>query len=156
MGDKPVTDMIVLTSAGFEAGAAIPRKFTCDGADVSPPLAWSDVPAGTAELALVVDDPDAPGGTFVHWVLYRLPADLSEIGEGSVPGGALQGPNDFGRNAWGGPCPPKGPPHRYVFTVYAVSKKLTLGEGATAGELEEAMRGSVLAQGRLTGTYGRS
>jgi Raf kinase inhibitor-like YbhB/YbcL family protein len=141
-----------LTSAAFAEGATIPSAHTCDGADTSPPLAWSDVPDGTAAFAVLVEDPDAGG--FVHWVLGDIPGDLRELpaGEGDAIG--VPGRNDFRRTGWGGPCPPSGE-HRYVFTLYALDTALDLAEGASADELRSAMRDHVLAEGRLTGVYSR-
>ena len=153
---------LVLTTTAFPAGGGIPATYTCDGADVSPALAWSGVPAGTAALALIVDDPDAPSGTWVHWVLFNLPGTLSALPEG-VPktdapaglGGALQGRNDFRRIGYGGPCPPPGKPHRYFFKLYALDAALPLKSGATKQDVERAMRGHVLAEASLMGTYAR-
>src|SRR6266540_1402431 len=124
-----------LTSTAFTDGAAIPVKYTCDGADVSPPLAWSGAPAGTKSFALICDDPDAPRGTWVHWVLFNLPAQEKELAEGTptsarLPNSARQGKNDFGNIGYGGPAPPKGKPHRYFFKLYALDQTLDLPEGA--------------------------
>lgn len=143
-----------LTSSAFEQGAVIPTKHTCDGADVSPPLAWSDVPAGTAAFALICDDPDAPAGTWVHWVLYNLPSSVTGLREGDA-GGGVQGRNDFRTARYGGPCPPPGKPHRYFFKLYALKQSLDLKAGATKADVERAMRGQVLAEAQLMGTYGR-
>jgi len=151
---------IQLTSSAFEEGGPIPTKFTCDGEDVSPSLEWTDVPERTASLALICDDPDAPVGTWVHWVLYDLPPDTTGLEE-SVPtserieGLATQGRNDFKRTGYGGPCPPPGKPHRYFFKLYALDSRLDLKPGATKKELEKAMKGHILAEGRLMGTYRR-
>lgn len=149
-----------LTSSAFDLGGTIPRKFTCDGPDVSPALAWSDPPAGTQSFALITDDPDAPAGTWVHWVLYDLPASARDLPENvpkqeELPNGARQGRNDFRRIGYGGPCPPPGPAHRYFFKLYALDAKLGLKAGATKAEVEKAMRGHILAQGELMGRYGR-
>lgn len=149
-----------LTSTAFQAGGTIPRKFTCDGPDVSPPLAWSDPPAGTQSFALIMDDPDAPAGTWVHWVLYDLPAATRELTEGlpkqgELPNGARQGRNDFGKAGYGGPCPPSGPAHRYFFKLYALGAKIGLKAGATKAELEKAMKGHILGQAELMGRYKR-
>jgi Raf kinase inhibitor-like YbhB/YbcL family protein len=149
-----------LSSTAFEAGAAIPRKFTCDGPDVSPALAWSELPAGTQSLALIMDDPDAPVGTWVHWVLYDLPASTRGLPENrpkqeELSSGARQGRNDFRRIGYGGPCPPPGPAHRYFFKLYALDAKLNLKPGATKPEVEKAMQGHILAQGELMGRYKR-
>jgi Raf kinase inhibitor-like YbhB/YbcL family protein len=153
---------LVLTSPAFREGAAIPARHTCDGEDVSPPLAWNGVPPGTAALALIADDPDAPAGTWVHWVLYNLPGDRAELPEGVAQtgrppqlAGALQGTNDFRRVGYGGPCPPPGRPHRYFFTLYALDASLPLRAGATRRELERAMAGHVIGEARLMGTYAR-
>jgi len=151
-----------LTSAAFRDGAGIPVKYTCDGVDVSPPLSWSGAPAGTGGFALIVDDPDAPAGTWVHWVLYNLPAAVFELPENIAKvesldlGGARQGRNDFRRPGYGGPCPPPGPAHRYFFKLYALAAPLTLKAGAQKRDVEAAMEGHVLATAQLMGTYGRS
>jgi Raf kinase inhibitor-like YbhB/YbcL family protein len=150
-----------ITSTAFRDGAAIPAKYTCDGVDVSPPLAWSGAPAGTRSFALIVDDPDAPAGTWVHWVLYNLPADVSELPENIAKvesldlGGARQGRNDFRRPGYGGSCPPPGPAHRYFFKLYALDARLELKGGAQKKEVEAAMEGHVLGSAQLMGTYAR-
>ena len=149
-----------LTSTAFQPGGTIPKKFTCDGPDVSPALAWSDAPTGTKSFALIMDDPDAPVGTWVHWVLYDVPAETHELAENvakqeELPNGARQGRNDFRRIGYGGPCPPPGPAHRYFFKLYALDQKLGLKAGATKADVEKAMKGHVLAQGELMGRYGR-
>jgi Raf kinase inhibitor-like YbhB/YbcL family protein len=150
--EAPIT--IQLTSPSFAEGEPIPRRHTCDGEDRSPPLAWSSVPAGTKELALLVDDPDA--GTFVHWVVWGLDPAAGRLAEGEVPDGAVQGRNGFGKRGYGGPCPPKGDdPHRYVFTLFALSRPLALEAGASAGELKDAVADTLLAQGQLVGRYAR-
>jgi len=152
----------LLTSAAFKDSATIPGKYTCDGVDVSPPLAWSGAPAGTGSLALIADDPDAPGGTWVHWVLYNLPAEVSELPENIAKvesldlGGARQGRNDFRRPGYGGPCPPPGPAHRYFFKLYALDTRLALKAGAQKKDVEAAMEGHVLGSAQLMGTYARS
>lgn len=149
-----------LQSSAFQNGGTIPRQYTCDGADQSPPLSWSDQPAGTRSLALVVEDPDAPRGTFVHWVLYNLPPEPPELAAGVphqavLPNGARQGRNDFRRVGYGGPCPPRGPAHRYVFRLYALDAPLELTPGATASELRTALQGHGLGEAELIGRYGR-
>lgn len=149
-----------LQSSAFANGATIPRQYTCDGADQSPPLQWSDLPDGTHALALIVEDPDAPKGTFVHWVLYNLPPEPPELAAGAshqaiLDNGARQGRNDFRRVGYGGPCPPRGPAHRYFFRMYALDATLDLTPGATASELRSAMERHVLGQAELMGTYGR-
>ena len=147
---------LTLRSPAFGDGDTIPRVHTCDGEDVSPPLEWSGVPSDAAELALVVEDPDAPGGTFVHWVLWGLGAGQPGLGRGQVPAGAREGRNDFGRIGWGGPCPPRGSdPHRYVFTLLALSDPLAVEAGAPVDTVKRATEGMVLAEGRLTARYGR-
>ena len=151
---------IEVTSPAFTEGASIPTRHTCDGEDVSPPLKWSRIPDGTRGIALVVDDPDAPGRTWVHWVLYGLPADVTELPEGisaaeRTPQGTQQGTNDFKKLGYGGPCPPPGSPHRYFFKVYALGADVSLEPGATKRELLFAIEGQVLAQGQLMGRYQR-
>ena len=152
--------VIPVSSPAFQEGDKIPAKYTCQGQDVSPPLAWSQPPGGTRSFALIMDDPDAPGGVFTHWVLFNIPSDSRELVE-SVPtqaqlaSGALQGKNDFGRIGYGGPCPPPGRPHRYQFTLYALDQSLDLKAGASKKQVLEAMDGHILGQGRLTGTYQR-
>jgi Raf kinase inhibitor-like YbhB/YbcL family protein len=149
-----------LTSAAFEAGETIPVKHTCDGADVSPPLAWKHAPAATQSFALVCDDPDAPAGTWVHWVVYDLPPGAASLPEGVPPSatladGSRQGVNDFRKTGYGGPCPPRGKPHRYVFRLYALDTALGLAPGASRSRLDEAMAGHVKASAELTGRYQR-
>lgn len=150
-----------LTSSAFTDGGTIPKQYTADGPDVSPPLAWTAPPAGTAELALICDDPDAPAGTWTHWVVYGMAPDLTGLKEDtpkeeSVADPKLtQGINSFGKTGWGGPSPPPGKPHRYQFTLYALSAKLNLQPGAEKAALQKAMEKKVLAQAQLTGTYGR-
>jgi Raf kinase inhibitor-like YbhB/YbcL family protein len=144
----------------FPPGGDIPAKHTCSGADVSPPLSWSDPPANTQALALIMDDPDAPSGTFTHWVLYNLGAKEKELREGvpkteQLPGGALQGRNGFGKIGYGGPCPPPGKPHRYFFRLYALDGKVNLKPAAGRNELEAAIKGHVLAEAELMGRFKR-
>ncbi|HVP29406.1 MAG TPA: YbhB/YbcL family Raf kinase inhibitor-like protein [Myxococcota bacterium] len=154
---------LVLRSSAFAAGAAIPARFTCEGQDVSPPLAWSDAPAATRSFALIVDDPDAPDPaaprrTWVHWVVYDLPATARELpegaggGAGDLPAGARSGQNDWRREGYGGPCPPVGR-HRYFHKLYALDVALGDRGRPTKAELERAMKGHVLAQAELVGTY---
>jgi Raf kinase inhibitor-like YbhB/YbcL family protein len=150
---------IEVTSTAFAEGSDIPARFTCDGADISPPLQWTEVPQGTKSLALIVDDPDARG-TWVHWVMYAIPNTAGELSE-AVPNGdataqgAIQGKNGFGRIGYGGPCPPGGSPHRYFFKIYALDAILDLEPGENKKNLLEAMDGRVLAEGRLMGRYTR-
>lgn len=147
-----------LESSAFASGGAIPARHTCDGTDVSVPLAWSGVPASAKTLALVVEDPDAPGETFTHWVLYNLPATTQSLAEHvptdpTLPSGAQQGRNDFGNVGYGGPCPPSGT-HRYYFKLYALDAALTVGGQAMRADLTSAMQGHVVARTELLGTYG--
>jgi Raf kinase inhibitor-like YbhB/YbcL family protein len=151
---------IALTSSAFQAGAAIPRKYTCDGEDISPSLRWGRAPEGTLSFALIVDDPDAPGGTWVHWVLYDLPAGTRELKEGAaktetLANGATQGENDFHKIGYGGPCPPPGSAHRYSFRIYALDAVTSLKARARKPQLLEAMKGHVLGSGELIGRYKR-
>jgi len=150
---------IQITSPAFSEGNPIPKKYTCDAEDISPPLAWSGVPAGATSLALIADDPDAPVGTWVHWVIFNLPPTLTGLIEGiaktpTVEGGQ-QGNNDFRKTGYGGPCPPRGKSHRYFFKLYALDQELKLPSGASKADLENAMKGHVLAMGQLMGKYGR-
>ena len=150
---------IQVESAAFKEGESIPAKYTCDGEDLSPGLSWTAPPEETESLALICDDPDAPVGTWVHWVIYNIPADTGALPEGvptekEVLTGAIQGKNDWGKIGYGGPCPPGGT-HRYFFKLYALDGKLALEPGATKKELLAAMEGHVLARGQLMGTYKR-
>ncbi len=150
---------IELFSPAFKEGELIPRKYTCDGPNLSPPLQWQNVPAGTKSLALICDDPDAPAGTWVHWVIFNLPPHLSGLPENvppqkELPDGSLQGKNDFGQIGYGGPCPPYGI-HRYFFKIYALDIKLDLKSGVTKSQLLSSMEGHILSQGQLMGRYGR-
>lgn len=151
---------ITITSSAFEAHGMIPSRHTCDGEDLSPQLAWSEAPDRTRSFAIISDDPDAPIGTWVHWVLYGLPSDARELPE-SVPaeetvlGGARQGKNDFGRIGYGGPCPPPNGAHRYYFKLYALDVELELAPGASKDELLAAMQGHILGGGHLVGRYRR-
>lgn len=149
-----------LTSTAFRQGERIPSEHTADGRNVSPPLNWSDPPGGTQTLALVCEDPDAPRGTFPHWVIFNLPAESRELAAGvptepTLPNGAVQGANDFGRIGYSGPAPPAGKPHRYFFKLYALDTALGLAAGASRDDLKAALSGRVLAEGQLMGTYGR-
>lgn len=149
-----------ISSLSFQNGAAIPKKFTCDGADVSPELHWSSPPAGTQSFALIADDPDAPVGTWTHWVLFDLPAQTSSLAEGvpkvdELPAGGRQGTNDFRKVGYGGPCPPPGKAHRYFFKLYALDQKLNLKAGASKQRVEQSMQGHILAQAEWMGKYQR-
>lgn len=149
-----------LKTPAFNPGAEIPEPFTCDGANSSPALVWSTPPEGTRTFALIMDDPDAPGRTWVHWVLYDLPATERELPEGvaptgTLPSGARQGRNSFGKTGYGGPCPPPGPAHHYYFRLYALDTELNLRAGATRAQIDRAIRGHVLADAELMGQYRR-
>lgn len=151
---------LTITSSDFREGSGIPSPLTCDGQDRSPELNWRGAPAQTRSFALIAEDPDAPRGTWVHWVMYNIPSALHRL-TGGIDGQAetqygRQGRNDFGRFGYGGPCPPGGKPHRYFFHLYALDTELDLPPGATKSELQAAMRGHVVAEGGLMGTYGRT
>ncbi|MCU0592519.1 MAG: YbhB/YbcL family Raf kinase inhibitor-like protein [Desulfobacterales bacterium] len=154
------TDMAVtLTSSAFTEGALIPKKYTCDAEDISPDLKWSGVPHEAKSVALICDDPDAPVGTWVHWVLFNIPADVTALhagipAEAVLKNGARHGKNDFRKLGYGGPCPPGGI-HRYYFKIYALDTLLTLESGSTKAQLSAAMKGHVLAEGQLMGKYQR-
>ena len=145
---------IQLTSCAFKEGETIPRRHTCDGENLSPTLSWSGVPHGTVSLALNADDPDAPAGTWVHWVLVDLASEITGLPEG-VSGVGVDGVNGFRKPGYGGPCPPKGSTHRYYFKLYALDKTLGLKAGMSKADVEKAMQGHILAQGQLMGRYGR-
>jgi len=142
-----------ITSSAFQEGASIPSKFSCDGADSSPPLQIAEVPSGAKSLALIVDDPDAPSGLFTHWMVWNIPPQTSTVAEGSAPKG-VHGANDFGKSGYGGPCPPSGT-HRYYFKIFALDRELDLPSGAKRSQLDAAMKGHVIAQGELLGRYSR-
>ena len=149
-----------LKAAAFKQGADIPVQFTCDGSNVSPALSWSAPPEGTQSFALIMDDPDAPGRTWVHWLLYDLPATERELPEGVPPDGPLpsrarQGRNDFGKTGYGGPCPPPGPAHRYYFKLHALDTELHLRADATRAEIDRSMIGHILAVAEVIGRYRR-
>jgi Raf kinase inhibitor-like YbhB/YbcL family protein len=155
---------LTLTSSAFSANGTIPRRYTCQGADISVPLEWNGVPAGTKSLILIVDDPDAPDPraprmTWVHWVLYNLPASATGLKEGikpsELPKGTLEGFNDWKRTGYGGPCPPIGR-HRYFHKLYALDTVLSAMESPTKADLEQAMKGHVLEKAELIGTYQKS
>jgi len=151
---------LTVSSSSFADGGVIPAKFTCDGGDVSPELTVSAPPAGSRSLVLIVDDPDAPLGSFVHWVAFNLPTGLRVLHEGVAMHpedfeGAVQGRNDFDKIGYGGPCPPRGKAHHYLFRVYALDTSLQLPEGSTRREVAEAAKGHVLAEGKLVGLYKR-
>ena len=147
-----------ITSTAFVEGESIPVKYTCDGEDVSPPLRISGIPEGTRSLALIADDPDAPRGTWVHWVVHGIPPETTDLPEdyaAGLPGGAGHGSNDFRDRGYGGPCPPGGSAHRYFFKVYALDKKVGLKPAAAKADLLREMEGGILGRGQLMGTYQR-
>jgi Raf kinase inhibitor-like YbhB/YbcL family protein len=148
---------LTISSPAFAAGGAIPAKYTCSGDQMIPPLAWSGVPQGAGSLALIMDDPDAPSGTFVHWVVYGIPANVSGIGEGGpVPAGSVAGTNDARRTGYVGPCPPKGHgPHHYHFKLFVLDAGFSHAPGATEDALVQAMRGHVLASAEWVGVFER-
>lgn len=153
--------MLKLESASFPNGEAIPVKHTCDGEDLSPPLTWSAAPEGTKGFALICDDPDAPIMTWVHWIVYSLPAERRSLPEDvkrvrQLSDGTRQGMNSWKRIGYGGPCPPRNSTHRYFFRLYALGREMDLGPGAAKKELLRAMEGAVLAQAELMGTYRRA
>ena len=154
--ESAVATSITLTSPVFSNGAVIPARYTCSGADVSPPISWGGVPDGAQSLALTVVDPDAPGKPFMHWLVFNLPASSTGLpeGEGSQEG-RLQGRNDFGTNGYRGPCPPPGAPHNYHFKVYALDAKLLLRFSASEAAFQDAIKGHVMATGELVGTFKR-
>jgi Raf kinase inhibitor-like YbhB/YbcL family protein len=142
-----------ITSSAFQQAASIPSKFTCDGANASPPLQIADVPSEAKSLALIVDDPDAPGGLFTHWIVWNISPQTSTVAEGSTPKG-VQGTNDFGKSGYGAPCPPSGT-HRYYFKIFALDRELDLPIGAQRRQFDQAIKGHVIAQGELVGRYSR-
>jgi Raf kinase inhibitor-like YbhB/YbcL family protein len=151
---------LTISSPSFSNGGDIAKKFTCDGADVSPQLTWSEPPAGTKTFALLVDDPDAPVGNWNHWTAWNLPASARGLAEGAskvaaLADGTQQGMNDFRKTGYNGPCPPPGKPHRYYFKLFALDTKLALASKASKKELEAAMKSHMLAQGEWMGRYGR-
>jgi len=150
---------IKITSTAFKDGEFIPKKYTCDGDNVSPPLEWSEVPKATQSFALICDDPDAPMGTWFHWVIFNIPASVHKLNENIslnkvLEDGAVQGNNDFRKTGYGGPCPPGGT-HRYFFKIYALDKRIGLTPGTTKDELIKELEGHILAEGKLMGKYSR-
>ena len=146
-------------SVAFLEGQAIPDRYTCDGENSSPPVQWTGAPKSTKSFALICDDPDPPGGAWVHWVIFDIPATSRELGEpgtAGIPADAVQGMNDFNQEGWGGPCPPAGAPHRYVFSVYALNTELKLKAGSTKKDVLAAMENHIVGEGRLTGVYLRA
>ncbi len=156
----PAADKLEVSSPAFGEGKTIPKKYTGSGNDVSPPLKWGKVPAGTKSIAIICDDPDAPKKVWVHWVLFNLPAETKELSEGvekkkTLSSGAKQGKNDMKKIGYNGPYPPRGKAHHYHFKVYALDKKLSLKAGATKKKLLAKMKGHILAEGQLIGTFKR-
>jgi len=148
-----------IKSNAFEAGGMIPKNYTCDGINISPPLKWYSAPEGTKTFAIICDDPDAPMGTWVHWVIFNLPANMNELSENVpplavLPNGVKQGRNDFGKIGYGGPCPPGGT-HRYYFKIYALQEELKIEAGITKSELLQAMKPHILSEAQLMGKYKR-
>lgn len=143
-----------LWSPAFKHNTFIPQKYTCDGENINPPLVIEEIPKQAKSLVLIVDDPDAPMGTFTHWLLWNIPPDIHEIKEGEIPAGAVRGLNDFGKLNYGGPCPPSGV-HRYFFNLYALDEILALREGSSRKELESTMEPFIIAQAILMGKYSR-
>jgi Raf kinase inhibitor-like YbhB/YbcL family protein len=153
---KEVSGMAALqiTSPAFQNNGTIPRQYTCDGKDINPPLMIANVPQGTRSIALICDDPDAPVGIWVHWVIWNIDPGVKEIKENTVPTGAVEGLNDFGKHKYGGPCPPSGT-HRYFFKVYALDTTFGISPNSTKAALEQAMKGHILGEGQLVGLYKR-
>lgn len=150
------TGRLTVTSSAYADGGTVPRRHTCDGADVSPPLDLTGVPAHTAALALLLQDTDAPHGTFTHWLAWDIDPHTTRLSAGEHPRGAREGRDDFGKTGYAGPCPPRGDrPHHYVLTVYAADRRVPLAAGASPAELLRALSGHTLAMGTLTGRYGR-
>lgn len=144
---------VQITSTAFEANSMIPKKYTCQGQDVSPPLSFTNVPEDTVTLALIIDDPDAPSGVFDHWIAWNIPGDKNGLAEGEAP--KMQGKNHFGETRYRGPCPPPGKPHHYRFKVYALDTTLDLKAGSSKKDLEKAMEGHILASDELVGIFQR-
>lgn len=148
-----------ITSTAFFEGESIAALYTCEGQNISPPLAWRGVPQGMQSLALIMDDPDAPSGVFTHWVVFNIPAESLNLPaaatSANLPNGTIQGRNSYGTSAYGGPCPPPGSPHHYRFTLYALGQPVALAAGATREQLLSTMSGHILAQARLIGLYQR-
>jgi Raf kinase inhibitor-like YbhB/YbcL family protein len=143
-----------VSSSAFSEGQSIPEKYTCDGQNVSPPIQWSGAPANTKSIAIICDDPDAPSGTFTHWVLYDVPGTIKELAEGSS-GNGKEGVNGFGKKGYSGPCPPPGGAHRYFFRVYALDTASLGNAGSSKEDVTAAMQDHILAQGQVMGRYKR-
>ncbi len=149
-----------ITSTEFQDGGILIRKYTCDDKDISPPLEWEAIPSGTKSFTLICDDPDAPSKTWVHWVLFNIPSNERTLDErippeNELPNGSIQGINDFGKIGYGGPCPPPGDAHRYIFKLYALDTLLELKSGATKAEVEEAIKGHILGESKIMCKYKR-
>lgn len=155
--NKPETNMsrMKLKSKAFENNQQIPKRHTCDGENLSPPLSIEEIPDGTKSMAVIVEDPDAPVGIFTHWLVWNMPPQFDELPEGSPPPSSLQGINGFGDEKWGGPCPPPGPEHRYIFKIFALDTILELKKEVRKPLLEEAIEGHIIDQAELIGLYGR-
>jgi Raf kinase inhibitor-like YbhB/YbcL family protein len=158
--EENIMEKISISTDAFGAGDRIPDEYTCTGKNVSPAFSWSGVPANTKSLALIMDDPDAPGGTFVHWVLFNIPPETKNLSKGiagnkTLADGSRHGKTDFDRMGYGGPCPPPGKPHRYYFRIYALDTKLDLQPAVTKTQIEKAMSGHILAKGEIIGIYAR-
>jgi Raf kinase inhibitor-like YbhB/YbcL family protein len=151
---------ISITTNAFGQGERIPEPYTCNGQNISPPLTWEKIPAGTKSIAVIVDDPDAPRGSFTHWLIYNLPPDARGLAEQipkerHLPDGSIQGMNDFGRIGYAGPCPPPGRHHRFTITVFAIDIMVDPREAETQAAFRKAIQGHTLAKGELMGIYGR-
>jgi len=145
---------LTVTSSVFKSNQPIPEKYGCDYENINPPISIEGIPEGTKSLALIMDDPDAPSGTFDHWVIWNIPPSQNKIAEHTAPG--VEGKNGMGENGYTGPCPPPGKPHHYNFKAYALDMELGLSEGSTKKDLERTMKGHVLAEGKLIGLFSRS
>ena len=155
ISDSQLPLLMIITSPAFSHNGQVPLKYTCDGEDINPPLTISGVPANAKSLVLIVDDPDAPRGTWVHWTVWNIKPDTTSIGENSLPMGAVEGTTDFGRTGYGGPCPPSGT-HRYFFKIYALDTLINLSSSARKADIEKVMEGHILDQTELIGLYKRS
>ena len=160
MACGPNAFSLEIKSSAFEDGGYIAAKYTCESVNISPPLAWGGIPENTKSFALICDDPDAPFGTWVHWVIFNIPPTVmyleeNAVARGKLPAGAKEGINDFQKIGYGGPCPPRGKPHRYFFKLYALDTVLSLERGATKKDLINAMQGHIIAQAQIVGLYKR-
>lgn len=152
---EEIMSTLKIISSAVESKGNIPKQYTCDGENLSPPLEIEGIPEATQSLALIVEDPDALGKTWIHWLVWNIPPQFTKIPQGSPPPNSPQGTNDFGNQSYGGPCPPPGPQHRYFFKIYALDAMLEIEEAASKQILEKAMEGHILAQAELIGLYGR-